>query len=360
MKRFFLGMTLLLSMCLCLSVRSVDTPEVEKARQHGARGKVTLRVVNSTGKPVEKARLSVAFWSSDSSADVVVSEGQTETNGLYLAEGRTAGEVTFTITKEGFYKTRCTYLFYRANSLDTNESTAIRSTSSEYLLYHQDENRVKNGRWQPWNPTVTVVLKERRNPVAMYVKEVDTRVPLLGQTVGFDLEKGDWVAPYGQGTTPDLIIKYTATYEDLLTFSKRLEVSFSNPQDGIQSFPLDRSSEFMTMYTAPENGYESTIIDETARTRTKILTKSKFAGGHYFVFRVRSVTDERGKIISSNYGKIYGNNLVYPPIECGRDGDEHYMESIYYFNPTANDRNLEFAPSRNLMPEPYLAPINVP
>jgi len=360
MKPFPLKMLLLLSMCLYVSACGADTPEVEKARQYGARGKVTLRVVDSTGKPVEKARLSVAFWGSDSSADVVVSEGQTDANGLYPAEGRTTGEVTFTITKEGFYKTHCTYLFYRANSLDKSQSRAMRSTLGEYLLYHQAENSVLKNRWQPWNPTVTVVLRERRNPTAMHVKQVNTRAPLLGQAIGFDLEKGDWVAPYGQGATPDLVIKYTANYENLLTFSKRLEVSFSNPQDGMQSFPLDGSSEFMTMYAAPEHGYEPAIIDETARTPAKILTKSKFADGHYFVFRVRSVTDEQGRIISANYGKIYSKDLVYPPIECSRDGDKHYMLFIYYFNPTSNDRNLEFDPSRNLMPESYLAPVNMP
>jgi hypothetical protein len=44
------------------------------------------------------------------------------------------------------------------------------------------------------------------------------------------------------------------------------------------------------------------------------------------------VTDEKGKIISTCYGKIYGD----------------FLKLTYYFNPTPNDRNLEFDPKRNL------------
>jgi hypothetical protein len=44
------------------------------------------------------------------------------------------------------------------------------------------------------------------------------------------------------------------------------------------------------------------------------------------------VVDATGKIISANYGKIYGD----------------FMNFSYYLNPTPNDRNVEFDPKRNL------------
>ena len=325
MNRFPVLTVVLLSCGLYSGKLFAADPEVEKARQHGAQGQVTFRVVDSTGNPVAKAEIRATFPHSDTYGDVEVSRGLADTNGIFIAAGRANDQVIYDVKKEGSYKTEGTYRFYRPG-----------------------ENCVQDGRWQPWNPTNTVVLKERRNPVAMYAKRVDVAIPVQYQAIGFDLEKGDWVAPHGKGTTADLVIEYTATYDQPLVFSKRMEVTFSNPRDGVLSFPLDRTSEFMSLYTAPEEGYAPTLIDEQTRTRTKILKSSEIGKGQYLVFRVRSVTNEQGRIVSANYGKIYGSNLDGNPIGYGRSGEEHRMGFNYYFNPTANDRNLEFDPSRNL------------
>lgn len=329
MNRFFAGTVLLLSCWLCALNLKAQSPEIANARQHGARGRVTIRVTDSTGKPVEHAQLSLALFPSDSYANADVREGQTDTNGCIAIEGTTVGDMTYTVTKNHYYK-----------------------TTEKYLFYRRGENCVQDGRWQPWNPTNTVVLKEHRNPVAMYAKEVDVRIPVRDQAIGFDLEKGDWVAPHGQGATADLVFKYTATYEGPQTFSKRIELTFSHPRDGVQAFALDRTSDFMTLYTAPEEGYAPTLVDDQARTRTKILKSSEIAKGQYLVFRVRSVTNQEGRIVSANYGKIYSPNLLDPLIEYGRMGDADRLMFTYYFNPTANDRNIEFDPSRNLLANP--------
>ena len=325
MNRLSALVVVLASCWLCAWKLYAASPEVEKARQHGARGRVTLRVTDSTGKPVEHAQLSLALFPSDSYGSADVREGQTDTNGCFGIEGTTVGDMTYTITKNDYYK-----------------------TTEEYLFYRRGENCVQNDRWQPWNPTSTVVLKEHRNPVAMYAKEVDVRIPVRDQAIGFDLEKGDWVTPHGQGTLADLLIKYTAAYEGPQAFSKRIELSFSNPRDGVQAFALDRTSEFRSLYTAPEEGYTPILIDEQARTRTKILKRSEIAKDQYLVFRVRSVTNEEGRIVTANYGKIYSPNLLDPIIEYGRMGDTDRLMFTYYFNPTPNDRNMEFNPARNL------------
>ncbi len=52
-----------------------------------------------------------------------------------------------------------------------------------------------------------------------------------------------------------------------------------------------------------------------------------------YYFRVRTVVDDRGNIVSAHYGKIYGD----------------FMQFSYYFNPTPNSRNVEFDPKQNLM-----------
>lgn len=313
------------SYCLCTTSLGSESAQVETARQNGAEGQVTLRITDSIGKPVEKAEMKVAFFHSDSRGGTVVSKGRTDTNGIFIAAGKTIHSMTYDVKKEDYYTTEGTYWFHRYG-----------------------EECVRDGRWQPWNPTNTVILKEHRNPIPMYAKKVDACIPVQNQFIGFDLAKADWVAPYGQGITTDILLKYVSNYEGPQVFSKRLEITFNNPSDGVKSFDLDKTSEFMSVYTAPEDGYATEVVDEYERTRTKILKSQEIGRGKYLVFRTRTVTNEAGRIISANYGKIYGPNLENP-IEYGRTGGDDRLVFTYYFNPTANDRNLEFDPSRNLL-----------
>ncbi len=50
--------------------------------------------------------------------------------------------------------------------------------------------------------------------------------------------------------------------------------------------------------------------------------------------------DANGKVVSAHYAKIHGG------FEWFISGKVRFQ---YHFNPTANDRNLEFDPSRNLL-----------
>ena len=286
---------------------------------HGARGQVTLRVIDSIGNPVDKAHLSVAFWKSDSSADVVVSEGTTDLKGLFVATGNTIHSMNYTFTKEGSYETHGTYWFYPGSG-----------------------RTVVEGRWQPWNPTVAVVLKERRNPIPMFARKVDVNIPARDKAVGFDLEKFDWVPPYGSGIRADIMFEYVAKYTGPQDFSKQLVITCSHPQDGLQTFSLEKTSEFMSSYTAPQYGYSPQYVQKRERTRTKIIKSMELGENQYLLLRVRTVTDKEDKIVSANYGKIYG------PIEYGRMGDRDRLMFTSYFNPAANDQNLEFNPQRNL------------
>ena len=51
----------------------------------------------------------------------------------------------------------------------------------------------------------------------------------------------------------------------------------------------------------------------------------------YLIFRTRIVKDEKGNIVSANYGKIYGGIRTVG----------FFGASAIYFNPAANDTNLE-------------------
>jgi hypothetical protein len=345
----------LVSCWLCVGRALAASAEVEKARQHGANGQITLRVTDSTGKPVEKAELSVAFWGSDSSADVVVSEGTTDTNGLFVATGKTIDSMNYTITRDGHYKTRGKYWFYRPSGLDPSKSWAVSPTSREYWQYHQGENSVKDGRWQPWNPTNTVVLKEIRNPIPMHAKRVDSPAPVQSAPAGYDLEVGDWVVPSGQGKQSDMLIAYDAEIESPLVFSNQLVITISNKGGGFIRVNKEEWSSFPSVFEAPASGYQSQVVFSLHRTRERILKKEQLSESDYLIFRVRTVLDNEGNIVSARYGKIYGP-VEYGEEEQGGGG----VRFIYYLNPTANDRNLEFDPSRNLMPNPGRTPVNIP
>ncbi len=310
---------------LCVVNSFAATSEIEKAANYGAKGKITLHVIDSTGKSVENAAIKVGFYNPRESGQVA--KGLTDTNGRFVAEGKPITDMHYTIIKDGFYTTEASYVFNTGRS-----------------------QSVVDGRWQPWNPTYKVVLKEHRQPIGMYAKNVDILIPNHNGPLGFDLEKGDWVAPHGQGSQSDLIFEYHGSYESTSVYTKSLKMTFKNPKDGAQIFNLDRTSEFMSMYTAPEDKYTSTVLFENERIKAKtprdrMATKNTDMGeNQYLVFRIRTVTDKDGKIVSANYGKIYG------PFEYGLLGGKYRMQFNYYFNPTANDRNLEFDPSKNLFP----------
>lgn len=315
------------------------------ARQHGAQGQVNLRVVDTVGRPVEGAQVNTAFWGSDSSANVVTSEGASDTNGLFSAAGLTVDAVNFTITKDGYYTTSGRYWFYRPSGLDRSMSWHVNTNTRELWLYHQAENKVQDGRWQPWSPTITIVLKDVRNPIPMRAKRVDSPLPLQGKPAGYDLEVGDWVIHPARGKRADILIVYEAAIESPLVFSNSLTIMAANEGDGFIRMDKDLWSSFPSAYEAPADGYQPSVALYLDRTTDRITGRMELVESEYLVFRIRTVFDSEGNVVSANYGKIYGP-IDYGEEDHGRGG----VRFTYYLNPTANDRNLEFDPSRNLLP----------
>lgn len=317
MKSMTIIIAVTLFYSLSLTRLCADSPEVERAKGNGAQAKITLRVVDSKGNPVVGATVSAGYYNPRNEADGM--DGATDANGLFASSGTPIGEMHYQITKDGYYNTESSYWFYHQN----------------------DPAVIKDGRWQPWNPTNTVVLKEKRKPIAMFAKYADKVIPVQGKLIGFDLECCDWVTPYGIGKVSDLVIQYNGVYKGPQEYSKQIKITFSSENDGLESFELDKTSELMSQYNAPDTGYVSNITFERERTLMKILNSEELDENHYLILRVRSVTDGTGKIISANYGKIYG------PIEYGLMGKDHRLKFTYYFNPDGT-QNLEFNPKLNL------------
>ncbi|ALC17506.1 hypothetical protein DSOUD_2768 [Desulfuromonas soudanensis] len=274
--------------------------------------KIVVKVMDEAGAPVNNAHLNIRF-SSDSGTVI----GFTDDNGIFEVKAiSNDGVILGDITKDGYYESGLAHSFYVT----------------------------RFGMWQPWGKELTVVMRPIVNPVPMYVRNHSFKVPVKGEEVGFDLEKADWVIPYGQGTKADFVFRIDQRYDDGNNFDCRLTLTFSNPLDGIQVINDDGGGDFNvgSRYhlprTAPEIGYLSKLQKRNSTGTPGYVLDMK--DDNNYIFRVRSEVDENGKLKRAMYGKIRGD-LWYTP------GDGGKISLHYFLNPDYT-RNLEFDPKRNL------------
>jgi hypothetical protein len=239
----------------------------------------------------------------------------------------------------------------------------VRDVSGYYSTVgnYQFTNAI-DGKWQPWNPIIDMVVKPILNPIPMYARAVGAipnilKLPQQNTSIGFDLEAADFVIPYGKGTVPDFIFTLTTKVPFVSygqPFDISLNLSFSNKGDGIQSViaPLRQGCDFRLPRYAPESGYQPTLVQETAIFSNGKSLNTQFNENQNYFFRVRTLLDEQGNVKSALYGKISG------PIQFRKNGR---LQFTYYLNPTPNDRNMEFDPKKNLFTNlPILEQVTAP
>jgi len=272
--------------------------------------KVTIKVSDKSGNPVASAHVGMGYFS-NGSKDI---DSITDTNGMIVIAQRDkpnlmAYLISFRVEKNGYYPTW--------SQIDLG----------------QGYNPAK------WNQRINLILKKVGKPTAMYARWVNSepsvfkktgRPPIaFTNTAGYDLMAGDWVAPYGKGAHTDIIFTEEYNKKSIADYYFKLIVSFPNKGDGIQPFApteVDRASAkaggMLSPYEAPADGYQSQLVE----------MQSSDPNRNYF-FRVRTALDQDGNIVSARYGKIYGD----------------FMRFTYYYNPTPNDRNIEFDPKQNML-----------
>jgi len=291
---------------------------------------ITLKVANDSGIPVAGATVGVSCVQSKAPLAVITAQnvGQkqidvvTDTNGLGVIR------VPDVVDQ---------HIWYGINPLPGYYYTS----GGELKL-----ERVRNGQWQPWNQTVDVVLKPIGVGVPMYAKKVSwkTSIPENNKPIGYDLEIGDWVAPYGKGITSDLMFTlerhFTSVTQD---FNATLKLTFPNDGDGIQSVRSDSSGSALRIpRLAPENGYESKLVLQMYREGGKPIVGVLADTDQNYFFRVRTKRDDRGNIVSVRYGKIQGGigwDIFHSPTA--------QIQFTYYLNSKPNSRNTEFDPQGN-------------
>ncbi len=201
--------------------------------------------------------------------------------------------------------------------------------------------------WLPSPMRERLLLKRIIKPVPMYaVAKWPVVLPGKDAPFGFDLEKRDWVSPDGAGVKADLVFTLEKKEDNVLGNSATLRISFSNPNDGL--IPLyelsGAESELKLPRIAPVEGYEAERKFTTDWSATRLpAAPIRTAAG--YLYRVRTVLDEKGQMKNSWYGKIDG--------EFGWDVSNFPTAQVtftYYLNPDSTP-NLEFDRKRNLFAE---------
>ena len=160
-----------------------------------------------------------------------------------------------------------------------------------------------------------------------------------GDKVGFDLERRDWVAPYGKGVVADFLVSGRIQTEGLPKDIRRrheLTLYFPNAADGAYRAPISTQSYLQTPHRADVDAtYEKELhfwreegASANARVSVNALEKE------CLILRTRTVCDVSGKIISAHYTVIDA-----PVLKWGRPDNEIYL--FYFYNPTPNDPWLE-------------------
>lgn len=285
-------------------------------------GKITVKAVDRYGQPIPDAKVMITFNTPKGLGKGLGTnrntiKGVTGQNGEFSAQGSTSRYCHYVVWGDGYYTSGDRYIFTERSFLN---------------------------RWKPWNPTVEVKLKEARNPVPMYAKRTQyIKIPAVDTPVGYDLERGDWVAPYGKGAVRDFVFMFHWRYVNNHNWDCSYTLTFSNEDDGIQEYtpPEDDFSSYRWPYEAPEEGYRK-VLTKSSYWYTDGKYKSEYDDKQRYIFRVRTKRDEDGKIIKARYGKMSGD------IRFSRSGK---ISFTYYFNPEDN-RSLEYDTERSLFKWP--------
>jgi hypothetical protein len=196
----------------------------------------------------------------------------------------------------------------------------------------------------------------------------DPRLPDLAITeVGYDAELLELMPPHGQGKQTDFTIKVTSVfrgYEDAYlerravvdseigtftldegkvrfgNWTHSVTYRFPNKGDGIILSPQFWPYCKLTMpQKAPEEGYaqELTLTEEVRENayRPDLAHCRELMKNNGMFLRVRTQLDKDGNVVSAHYAKI---------VSPQRPGNRFKI----FYNPTPNDRNLEYDLQTNL------------
>ena len=214
-------------------------------------------------------------------------------------------------------------------------------------------------RWQPYNEIQPITLQRIGNPIPLWVR-CDSKGWGNDLTIKpdrkfyYDLVKGDWMPPFGKGEHADIGFKLLPREDFGMgigpsgipdpAFRDTVSVEFIGNDNGVVKVRPPPNA-ILKVRTAPEDGYKDSFNIWYGRTKTMQIDTSTDKNICH-VFRIRTVKNSDGKIVSAFYGKVYGGFPLTYKVQDHPSG----VSFIYYLNLTPNDRNLEWDMKHNLCP----------
>lgn len=278
---------------------------------------VKLEVVDDAGAPVPQAKMLLYFQGIRSDQDREV-EAETNAKGMLEVKGWSKGE-------------------YLDSILVISKAPAYYPSKLSHPVELEDRQC-----------SLRLPIRKIGTPIPMYAQQVELELPEERLEIGFDFEKGDWVKPYGKGEVVDCTFTGTKVFEDSDNFKTTVIMSFPGSEVGMLEDPMANEAEaklsdFKTLRQAPEVGYQP--VYEFIRVKANHSREGSTKRTNY-VFRSRTKLNSEGKLESCHYGKLI--DAVDVARGSAFPDTKPKVIFTYYFNPTPNDRNLEFDPQRNL------------
>ena len=277
---------------------------------------ISYRVVDDIGHPLQGVSCRGWIREFDAPGGGRSYSLLSDTNGIVTINGKCSVSFTAFFTKNGYYRSRL------EPCLDSDGSGSA----------------VVEGKWQPYGETRTVVLKRIIDPWSVVVFDERfhrRRVPVFGVWIGYDLECGDWLPPFGKGKHEDVLLRFKSNVRKRRKdYNYAMDISFTNnPYAGAYLARKDSVSDLKSERQADTNAIYQTMFSYSIEYNPNNPIKPTFLDADsYLVFRTRTEVDDSGRLIGAHYGKIYG---------IWRSTDSEMLMSDGCFNPSVNDPNIE-------------------
>lgn len=307
---------LLASLFASSIVRSAVHDALWGAR-NGADAEITFQVLDVAGNPIPNVGVSLWYVCDYPKLKKWSEALKTDTNGCVVASGHVNCSIGIRADKDGYY--------------ESFEKIVLPKTKANPAIV--------DGKWQPYGEKRVIVLYRYENPIEMpgAYERTDVKIPAFGKWLQYDLEKGNWLPPYGDGSCPDVLLRFSYDAKNRYwDYVATMDVSFTNnPCAGFYVKKKERGSELECDYHANNNADYLTTFHFTKDGNSLDGTGCKqVENDEYVVYRTRTKVDESGNLVSAHYGKIVGG-WFFSELMTFYHG--------YVFNPTPNDTNLEDA-----------------
>ncbi len=283
---------------------------IYKMERDGARGAVTIHVVDEEGNPISAAHVRLGFTQPDQNRRSGIVEGKTDDLGFYGAERTSNWSCSWTVSKEGFHTSRGTVLFTH------------RGSRKAFL----------DGRWTDEPIGVEVELKKVSGAQFTHGVRYDDIVFFpTNLWVGFDFKACDLVDPYGSGKLTHILFR--SDLNGVPLFCKGAMLGYTNVLhvkvvDGGLSVETEIGESESPFVSHLPPAFETNQLKFVyARTKGRILEDSRPPKKHYIVF----CTDMSNK---GGEGAFCGiiRNIEFSPGQ---------LRLEYFFNQNPDDRRLD-------------------